>query len=230
MKLKNKNQIMNDIIGKKFGKLLVLNRTNIKSKTNGYYYECLCDCGNKVNVLKHNLTSFHTKSCGCLRKVCCSYIGKTNKQLINDMQEKDGYIILKIKDKECLIDKDVFNVVKNYKFCIQKGYAFNNKIGKLHKFIVGSIPKGMQVDHINGNRMDNRRCNLRVCSNQQNSFNRKCNGYYFRKDLNKWQSYITVNNKTITLGCYEKEEDAIRVRKEAEEKYFGDYRRKGEYV
>lgn len=64
------------------------------------------------------------------------------------------------------------------------------------------------LDHINRNTSDNRIDNLRIVTNQQNSFNKVSKGYTWNKNLNKWQSQIKVNYKNIYLGLYETEEEA----------------------
>jgi hypothetical protein len=53
---------------KRFGRLLVLEKTDIKQADNGYYWKCICDCGKEVLVPSHSLKSGNTQSCGCLRK------------------------------------------------------------------------------------------------------------------------------------------------------------------
>ena len=90
------------------------------------------------------------------------------------------------------------------------------------------------VDHINRNPLDNRKSNLRIVNNQQNSMNKghqKRNtsghkGVSWDKSRNKWYAYITVNYKLINLGRFNILEDAIKARKKAEIKYFGEYRSK----
>jgi hypothetical protein len=77
-----------------------------------------------------------------------------------------------------------------------------------------------EIDHINGNRSDNRICNLRSVTHQQNSMNiTKSKGYSWRKERNKWSSQITLNYKKIHLGLFEKEEDARNAYLQAKEKY-----------
>ena len=104
----------------------------------------------------------------------------------------------------------------------------------LHNLIMRP-PEGLVVDHINGNRRDNRRSNLRVCKPSDNKKNLKQysssdtpNGVWYRKDRpNKpWGARIWVDNKRIGLGYYKTKEEAIQVRKEAEKKYYGEYRRR----
>jgi hypothetical protein len=83
------------------------------------------------------------------------------------------------------------------------------------------------VDHINGNRSDNRIENLRVATNQENSKNSKrhkgntsgVTGVYWSKRANKWQAYICVDGKQTYLGVFKYLEDAERARKDAEVKY-----------
>ena len=96
----------------------------------------------------------------------------------------------------------------------------------------GKTPKD-QIDHINGIKTDNRICNLREATNSQNGKNlslSKANktghkGVCFESFTNKWKAYIRVDRKMINLGRFEKIEDAITIRKQAEQKYFGEWNR-----
>lgn len=80
-----------------------------------------------------------------------------------------------------------------------------------------NVPKGMVVDHINGNTRDNRRCNLRVCTQHQNTYNQKVRknntsgykGVYFHKTNKKWCAFISVP-KSKYLGSFETKEEAAR--------------------
>ena len=82
------------------------------------------------------------------------------------------------------------------------------------------------IDHINRNPLDNRKCNLRVVTQLENTWNRGIckrnksgvNGVY--KHKNKWGVAINYKRKRIYLGLYETIEEAEKVRKEAEEKYY----------
>lgn len=136
-----------------------------------------------------------------------------------------------------MIDIDDIEKVKNYRCSLNNdGYVrINNKYLTLHRFIMSDKVNSLfQVDHINGNTLDNRKCNLRVVTNQQNQFNEKNEGHgnnnrkgvSFRKDRNRWRAYITIDGKQINLGSFLTEEEAIKAREEAEIKYFGEYRRK----
>lgn len=114
------------------------------------------------------------------------------------------------------------------------GYAVVTKDGVrtlLHRLIMK--PKDEIVDHINGDRLDNRKENLRLVTNQQNQFNQHNDGrgsnprkgVSYRKDRKKWRAYINIDEKQINLGMFLTEEEAIKAREEAEIKYFGEYRR-----
>lgn len=77
-----------------------------------------------------------------------------------------------------------------------------------------------QIDHINGIRTDNRICNLRAVTNQQNQWNRTAaKGYYWNKKINRWKSQIKINNKCIHLGLFNIEEEARNAYLAAKEKY-----------
>lgn len=89
------------------------------------------------------------------------------------------------------------------------------------------------IDHKYGNasRYDNRKSNIRIVTPSQNGMNKPLlknntsgvTGVSFNKRKQKWESYITVNNKRKGLGYFDNFEDAVAARKEAEEKYFGEY-------
>lgn len=103
----------------------------------------------------------------------------------------------------------------------------------MHREILNA-PKGTQVDHINGNSLDNRKENLRFCTNQQNSFNRQAQknnklgikGVSWKKSHKKFMARIKVGEKVIHLGHFDSAIKAALVYQEAEKKYFGEFARK----
>jgi hypothetical protein len=102
--------------------------------------------------------------------------------------------------------------------------AVNNKTISLlaHQFAWYMVNKECvkEIDHINGLRHDNRICNLRSVTHQQNNWNRnKSKGYYYNKREQKWKSQIKINNKTIGLGTYNIEQEARNAYLQAKEKY-----------
>lgn len=95
-----------------------------------------------------------------------------------------------------------------------------------YALMTGAFPSA-QIDHINGNRMDNRWCNLRPVDIQENAKNRSVNsnsksgiiGVRWRQDRNKWSARIYLKGKEIHLGDFEMLLEAACVRKSAEAVY-----------
>lgn len=85
------------------------------------------------------------------------------------------------------------------------------------------------IDHINRNRNDNRKENLRIVSHTENQFNRSLNknnksGVSGVKELSgRWNAEIGYRNETIRLGSFESFEEAVKARLLAEQKYYGEY-------
>lgn len=134
-----------------------------------------------------------------------------------------------------LDDNDYEKVVSMGKWSVSRDrgkFYFHKRISKdkkitLHRFIMG-FPINGYVDHINHDTLDNRKSNLRICSNSDNLRNgllrsNNTSGYKgisWDKSRKKWTAYIRVNYKQIFLGRYENLEEAIYNRKLAERKYF----------
>lgn len=96
-------------------------------------------------------------------------------------------------------------------------------------------PKTMDLDHINGDRSDNRWCNLRLATRSQNNWNKPVqannphgvSGVYqrtYRTGNTKWHARVYVDRKPILLGHFDTMEEAVAARKAAEIKYFGEFR------
>lgn len=102
---------------------------------------------------------------------------------------------------------------------------------KLHRVLINA-PAGLEVDHINGNSLDNRKVNLRICSHAQNLMNihnksmRGVSGYKGVARVTrsaKWRAYIKPNNKQKHLGIFSTPEAAARAYNVAAREYFGEY-------
>lgn len=116
----------------------------------------------------------------------------------------------------------------------RKGYRVgrvDGKVVKQHRYIWekanGPIPAGMQIDHINGKRDDNRLSNLRVVTHQENTQNAKrrkdnasgVNGVYWNKQGGKWHSRIQVDGGKIHLGYFDDWFEAVCARLSANNTY-----------
>ena len=89
----------------------------------------------------------------------------------------------------------------------------------MHQLLVGDIEKGMVVDHINGDKLDNRKANLRVCTKSENQVNRRvakgrCGYLGVAKHYGKFQARIRRNKKRIYLGRFDTAEEAAAVIRE----------------
>ena len=111
--------------------------------------------------------------------------------------------------------------------------VYNNgaqHILRLHRIIM-KAPFGMEVDHINGNGLDNRKINLRVVSKSENAKNRRIGlnnrsgfkGVSWSKKSGKWLSQIQHNGIVIYLGYYASKEEAYEAYCKASEKYHGEF-------
>lgn len=134
-----------------------------------------------------------------------------------------------------LISTECLNLVKPYKWSLNvHGYVENKKVGRLSRFLLNVTDTTVHVDHINGNTLDNTLSNLRLCSHQQNMYNRKMpstntSGY---KGINKtksntYRARIKVNKREISK-TFPTLEQAIQWRKDKELEYHKDFRRNQE--
>lgn len=135
---------------------------------------------------------------------------------------------------EILIDPEDFQKIKKYSWCISKtGYAvanINGKVTKMHRYIMGENDSKIIIDHINRNKLDNRKNNLRRCTAKENSRNTTVSKNnptgYLGVSLTaqgKFRARIMVDRKEIWLGTYNNINDAIKARKTGEKYYFGEF-------
>lgn len=169
------------------------------------------------------------------------------KEVTNEYIKQDEYVILRIHSDthgtfDIFIDEEDLEKCKTKKWYINR---FNKKMRRkyfyvvdtdgllLHRLIMNVTDRKQVIDHIDGNMLDNRKKNLQICSTQENAQKQKFRltntsghtGVYWYpyRNLNKWMAKIVVDYKCINLGYYDDIEDAIKARKSAEIKYFGDF-------
>lgn len=148
----------------------------------------------------------------------------------------------KYGNKEIIIDTEDWERIKVFRwhvyysrsnfYVISTFYKNNNStIIKLHRYIMNNLNKKIGIDHINQNTFDNRKQNLRECTQSENSMNRGKNknntsgykGVIWRKDCKKWQCRIGVNNKRICLGFFTNPRDAAFFYNLHAIKYHGEF-------
>ncbi len=134
--------------------------------------------------------------------------------------------------KFAIVDDEDYDYLMQWKWYANKmgntWYATNYNKGGMHRLIM-KYPKGLQVDHINHNGLDNRRCNLRICTKQQNEWNRlpNCNAASpyrgVQKMRGKWAANIRFNGKLIYLGVFASDTEAAKVWDAKAKELFGEY-------
>jgi len=132
--------------------------------------------------------------------------------------------------KVALVDDEDFDYLNQWKWCAyedkkngvwyaERGTCIGGvqKTFRMHRVILG-LEHGdkRQGDHSNHNGLDNRQCNLRICTSRQNQQNQRLQkskssqfkGVCFRKKTGRWRAYIQTKKTFKSLGCFQKEEIA----------------------
>ena len=223
---------LKDLKGQRFGRLVVIERAEnfiLPSGQPQTAWLCQCDCGNILKTRSFSLTNGTTKSCGCLAKEL--RVARMKKYNTYDLSGEYG-IGYTSKGEEFYFDLEDYDKIKDYCWNKHKEYITTRNVSGyilFHRLVMGISDENIAVDHINHNKSDNRKNNLRFVTDSQNSMNRcisshntsgitgvnKCNG--------KWTARIGVNTKRIFLGNYDNFFEAVKARKEAEEKYYKEY-------
>lgn len=132
-----------------------------------------------------------------------------------------------------LLDKEDFRLLSKFKWRKNGRYVSTCHKGKttyLHLAILWR-PNGMVIDHINGNTKDNRRKNLRVCTQVENAQNKRRSSSYMSKytgvswnnGRNKWRSTIQHDGDVFHLGMFKKQTDAARAYDKAAKLLYGKH-------
>lgn len=239
-----------DLVGKQFELLTVIQQAEDYIDTKGKHYaqwlcECSCSEHNRIVVLGTDLKKKHTRSCGCLKRKASINNGKKNKKFNKYNLDGEYGIGYTFKGEEFWFDLDDYDKIKNYCwFYDKRGYVTSSiyrdndsYMVYLHRIVMEPIDDGLEVDHKNhpprnNHKIDNRKSNLELVTRSENRMNASLHsnnksgvtGVCWQKKNEKWKAYIGVNGVQIILGLFDDKDEAIRIRKQAEIKYYGDRR------
>ena len=226
-------KVKNDLTGKTFGRWKVLDKAEDYISSDGkhktrWLCECQCEKHTIKAIIGSTLIRGDSKSCGCLRDQAVQNQKKRNKY---NLTGEYGVGWTSNTNEEFYFDLEDYDKIKNYTWRKGKrGYAYaiiNNKYIYMHKYLTDYN----MTDHINRNKLDNRKENLRETTNFQNLKNqsKKKNsknnyiGVSWNEKGKNWRATITYNRKKIHLGYKKNEEEALILRLQAEAKYFKNY-------
>ncbi len=152
-----------------------------------------------------------------------------------DYDKETGNLLWKRQSSKVVKVGDIAGTLKSHGYlCVginYNSYRAHRLIFLMHK---GYLPK--TIDHINGDKLDNRIENLRAATVGQNQHNRKTNsnntsgykGVSWHKACNKWVARITLERKTIHLGYFANAEEAAEVVRAAREELHGSFANHGD--
>ncbi len=223
-----------DLTRKTFNRLTVIKRVenNIRDQAR-WLCECSCGSNKEVVVSSGDLKSNNVQSCGCLQLERLREAKK--KYNIYDLSGEWG-IGYTLKGEKFYFDLEDYDLIKDYCWSINDDDYVVAPFDKNHNILmhrlVTNCPKGLEVDHEFHDNFDCRKKFLRIVTPSQNQMNRKIHknntsgvkGVSWHKASEKWRAYISINKKHTELGYFDDFEEAVKVRKEAELKYYGEYR------
>lgn len=200
---------------------------------------CRCDCGKEKIVSYSLLRTGKVLSCGCYGKeqrnkgIQCNR--KHNKYSINN---DIVYMIPSNTNKygNIIFDKEDLELLKPYTWMVRSNKyvtsSINNKRTQMHRLIMDLKDDSLVVDHINGNPLDNRRCNLRICFQSDNCINKVANhtklhskykGVFSSTNGRTYFSTIQHHGKQYYLGSFSTDVDAAIAYDTAAKEIFGEY-------
>lgn len=231
-------KVREDLTGQWFERLLVIEQTEDYVSPSGirktqWLCECSCSEHKRVVVQGMALKRGLTKSCGCLRKELTRDRGKNNRKINTyDLNGEYGIGWTINTNREFYFDLNNYERIKDYCWyerVQEDGYCslcatIENRSIKMTKFLGYK-----NHDHINRNPFDNRDENLRPATPTENARNHSLSkrnksgvsGVCWDKSCSKWTAYIKDNGKDKHLGVFSDKHEAIKVRLQAELKYYG---------
>lgn len=219
-------------LGKRYGHLTIIGFAEDRKFKGGQTQAvalCKCDCGMLTEKLLGHVRSGATSTCGTCRP---DDLGGRKPKELQVWHSQGDSLYTYVKGRKILIDKEDYPLIKG-KLCIDgSGYVAYGR-ERLHTTIL-KPNKGECVDHINGNKLDNRKSNLRICNQSSNSMNTVVQtsnktGYKgvhpARPALDgpRYTFQVTKDNKRYYHGSYKTPEEAARAYDEMSIKLHGPY-------
>ena len=234
-------KVKEDLTGREFGKLQVLKQTDDYIDPKGRHFAkwlCKCSCENQniISVTGADLKRGKTTSCGCYHKEQASEQNKKYNIFSEKLFDEHGEYYIGYASNtgaEFYVDAEDFDLIKGYCWYENVRTDTNTLRTTVNgKFITMHCLLGFNhYDHIDRNELNNRKYNLRKCTQQENCRNRSLmsnntsgiTGVSWNKKANKWVAYIKTSEANIYLGSFANIDEAIETRLKAEQKYFGDF-------
>ena len=231
---KTKNKKLIDLAGKKFNMLTVIERYPTNSCNGNSRWICRCDCGRLTVADSYQLRKGLTKSCGCYKHTPGVWKRQKN---VYDMSGEYGVGYASNNGAKFIFDKDDYERIRDYTwYQNDQGYmmAYVNGGHIIQHRYVMCCSDDRIIDHINNNRTDNRKSNLRYTTKQLNGINRGANknnntgvkGVSYVEKHNHYAARIMVDGTNIHIGVYDTLAEAKYAREQKELEIFGEYAQK----
>lgn len=207
---------MRDLTNQRFGLLLVVGQSDAKHKSKSISWNCVCDCGNHLELLSPRLLHNRTTHCGC----------QPRKPISHGMYKTSTYtswakLCSRTRSEEYAEWHGDVEICDRWD--TTKGGSFENFFGDM-----GARPEGKTINRINGAKIYSKETcewadlSLQAYDQKMKKTNTSGRtGVNWNKEKGKWEVRINQNGKTIRLGRYDDFELACFIRSEAELKYYG---------
>lgn len=235
MKGQGKTMAKTEMLGKKFGRLTVINESDKRSgKRRKLMYDCICDCGNLHTVCGESLRNGGIQSCGCLYRE--TRTGNKNYN-IYDLESYTYGVGYCENGTYFFFDKEDYFKIKDYSWWYDGRYVvahslkndeYTTKIVRMHRVVMNIRDReDISVDHKNLVRYDCRKSNLRLATDKENARNKTEYFCTYENPIGVHKIHDSRYDVFILKklrGSRKTLNEAIKYRQELEEKIYGDFR------